>query len=123
MMKIIIAGSRSFRNYSVLEKVLNHLFQNLDSSKIEIVSGGARGADRLGERYAREHGLKLTRFPANWEAEGRRAGYIRNRRMAQYADALVAFWDSESPGTRHMIKIAREHGLKVRVVRIKAASS
>jgi len=80
---------------------------------IEIVSGGARGADALGERYAKDRGYSLRVFPAEWDRYGKRAGYLRNAEMAKYANALLAFWDGESRGTRHMIQIARESGLKV----------
>ena len=119
-MKIIIAGSRSFTNYTLLSQKLDHLFSRCTSS-IEIVSGKARGADRLGERYADEHGLKIYPFPvtgSDWKRIGKSAGYRRNKEMAQFADGLVAFWDGRSRGTGHMIDLAREHGLRVRVVRI-----
>ncbi len=119
-MKIIVAGSRSFTDYSFLSTHLDHLFRYCKTS-VEIVSGNARGADRLGERYAMEHGLFIHPFPADWRPNGvydKSAGYKRNKKMAQFADALVAFWDSQSRGTRDMIDLAREYGLRVRVVRI-----
>ena len=58
----------------------------------------------------------IKRFPADWENLGRGAGYVRNVQMAFYADALIAFWDGESRGTKHMIDIAKEKGLMVRVI-------
>jgi len=116
-MQVIIAGSRSFTDYSLLKRKLTHLFSNC-AAPIGIVSGTARGADQLGERYAAEHGMRVTRFPADWDRHGKSAGYKRNAVMAQFADGLVAFWDGKSRGTGHMINLAREHGLRVRVVRI-----
>jgi len=116
-MQVIVAGSRSFTDYSLLERKLTHLFSRCASS-IGIVSGMARGADRLGERYAAQHGMRITRFPADWDRYGKSAGYRRNSEMAQFADALVAFWDGRSRGTGHMIDLAHEHGLRVRVVHI-----
>lgn len=71
----------------------------------------------LGRRYAEEHGIPFVSYPANWEVYGNRAGYIRNEKMAANADALVAFWDGYSHGTAHMIRLAKEYGLSVRVIR------
>jgi Protein of unknown function (DUF2493). len=114
-MKVIIAGGRKFNDYSLLSSVCDHMLQNQE--EIEIVSGTAGGADRLGERYAEEKGYKLTKFPADWEKFGKGAGYIRNKQMAEYADALIVFWDGESSGTKHMINLAKKEGIKVKIVR------
>lgn len=113
-MKIIIAGSRSFNNYEFLKKQLDCLFKNIKS--LEIVSGCARGSDALGERYAKERGYILHRFPADWDRYGKSAGYIRNKEMACFADRLVAFWDGKSKGTRHMIDLAKKRNLIIKVV-------
>lgn len=115
-MRCIIAGSRDFVDYEVAKAHLDRLFSR--RSPYQIVSGGARGADALGERYAKEHDILLRVYPADWELHGKAAGLIRNREMAMNAEALVAFWDGESPGTRHMIDTAKKMGLRVRVVRI-----
>ena len=88
----------------------------MDQDDIQIVSGTARGVDQAGERYAASRGLDCVRFPADWEKYGRRAGYLRNCQMAENADALVAFWDGQSRGTKHMIEIAKARGLAVRIV-------
>lgn len=114
-MKVIIAGGRSFNNYNLLYIECNNY---LDSySDIEIVSGCANGADRLGERYALEKGYSITKFPANWNAFGKSAGYIRNEEMAKYADILIAFWDGDSKGTKHMINLAEKYKLKVNIIK------
>jgi hypothetical protein len=84
--------------------------------EIVIISGAARGADRLGEKYAKERGYKVIRVPADWNRYGKSAGYIRNKEMAESSDALVAFWDGKSKGTKNMIDLAKEYGLKVRVI-------
>jgi hypothetical protein len=114
-MKVIIAGSRTFDNYLVLKKYCDKILSNVDKSDIEIVSGGARGADFFGEKYAQENSYGIKLFPANWDKYGKSAGYIRNQEMAKYADALIAFWDGTSRGTKHMIDLAKKHDLKVRV--------
>ena len=116
MMKVIIAGSRYFNNYELLRQYVDHILQNVSQKEsIEIVSGGAKGADELGERYAKERGYKITRFPADWNKYGRAAGPKRNEQMGDYADALIAFWDGESRGTKHMIEYAKKKNLLVRV--------
>ena len=116
-MKVIIAGGRDFDDYKKLCDACDKALSR--QSDIEVVSGRANGADKLGERYASERGYKVKLFPANW-GEGasykKSAGYIRNKQMAEYADALIAFWDGKSKGTKHMIDLANQNNLKVRVV-------
>ena len=112
--RIIIAGSREFDNYSLLERIMDKLLSNIKYD-IVIVCGKARGADTLGERYAKEKGYEIDYYPAQWNLYGKRAGYIRNEQMAQNADALVAFWDGHSKGTKHMIDLAHKYNLMVRV--------
>jgi len=115
-LKVIIAGCRNFDDYEMLKHYVDHILQNVaQRESIEIVSGGAKGADALGERYAMERGYKLTLFPADWDKYGRGAGPKRNEQMGDYADALIAFWDGQSRGTKHMIEYAKRKGLKVRV--------
>lgn len=84
---------------------------------IVIVSGGCAGADLLGEQYARENGYSIDRYPAEWEKYGRKAGIMRNAVMADNADALIAYWDGISRGTKNMIDEARKRGLAVRIKR------
>ena len=116
MIKVIIAGTRDFNDYAFLKKNVDYFLQDFNPNKIEIVSGNARGADKLGERYAKEHNLPVKLFPANWDKYGKRAGYLRNQEMANYSDVLIAFWDEKSKGTKHMIDIAKKQGLTFIVV-------
>ena len=111
-MKVIIAGSRDFDDYKLLRKYCDHILQN--QNDIEIVSGTAKGADQLGERYAIERSYKIIKFPADW-SKGKSAGYIRNEEMAKYGDALIAFWNGISKGTEHMINLAKKYKLKIRI--------
>lgn len=114
MMKIIIAGTRTFNNYELLCQKCDDALRLQD--QVEVVSGTASGADKLGEQYAKEKGYNIKQFPADWNKHGKSAGYIRNEEMAVYSDALIAFWDGQSKGTKHMIDLANKHGLKVKVV-------
>lgn len=113
MIKVIIAGSRGFNDYQLLAKTCDHILQNQED--VEIVSGGARGADKLGELYAEQCGYDIRRFIPDWGGLGNSAGFLRNQQMASYADALIAFWDKSSQGTWHMITIAHNAGLKLKV--------
>lgn len=114
MFRVIIAGGREFADYQLLKEFADYILSNIEAD-IEIVSGGASGADRLGELYAEERGYQIRRFPADWKRYGYGAGPRRNREMAEYADALIAYWDGHSRGTRNMIELAKEYGLKIRV--------
>ncbi len=117
--RLIIAGSRDFNNYEVLKRTLDKLLgkYHKEPGKLEIVSGRARGADQLGERYAKEHELALKQFPAQWNRSNgsydRAAGYKRNLKMAIYATHCLVFWDGISKGTGHMISIALNKNLPV----------
>jgi|LFRM01.2.fsa_nt_gb hypothetical protein len=71
-MRVIIAGSRDFNDYELLKNKVNRILSNYQSQSIEIVSGGARGADRYGERFAKEYDYRLKRFPADWNAYGKK---------------------------------------------------
>lgn len=116
---VIIAGSRDFSDYEKLCEVCDFMLsKKKETHTIIIISGGARGADTLGEKYAEERGFGLQRYLANWEKDGKAAGYIRNVEMANVADACICFWDGKSKGTKHMIDTAKTKGLKIKVVRI-----
>lgn len=112
-MKTIIAGSRGFADYKYMYEQLDNCPWNIT----EVVSGTAKGADQRGERWAGHKNIPVTKFPAKWDEYGKGAGYVRNLEMAEYADALIAFWDGESRGTNHMIEIAVDLGLYVKVVK------
>lgn len=117
--RLIVAGSRGFKNYDYLKNRLDYYLSETEG-EIEIVSGTARGADQLGERYAAERGLLIKRMPADWERHGLRAGYLRNEEMAKYAapdGGCICFWDGKSSGTGHMIDLAKKYNLKLRVIK------
>lgn len=118
--RIIIAGGRDFGefvgDFELMCKALDKILA-ATTRPIIIVSGGAKGADSLGEDYARLKGYAVERYPPRWEVFGEKAGFNRNIMMAGVAQVLVAFWDGKSTGTEHMIRIARKKGLIVRVIR------
>ncbi len=116
----LVVGSRSFTDYEFLKRKLDHVLQN--HKKITIVSGGADGADKLAELYAKEHNYSLYVFPADWDKYGRAAGPIRNEQMqafiAQFPKrGCVAFWDGQSRGTATNFKLAEEYQNKLIIVK------
>lgn len=132
--RVVIAGSRSFGdgfpmdNYDrqIWSKHLKLLMEKMETIleekrsrmiRIEIVSGCSRGADKAGEHYAQLMHFKLKKFPAMWDKYGKKAGPLRNERMAKYADAVVVFWDGKSRGTRHMMRMAEKYELPLRVIK------
>ena len=129
-LRVIIAGSRDFNDFPKLMnssiKILTEISKKRDDlDRIRIISGTARGADKLGEQYAKIAGYELSKFPADWGKLGKRAGYVRNAEMAKFAveddsyGVLIAFWDGQSRGTKHMIDLAKRYGLEVHVVNYK----
>jgi len=117
MIKVIIAGGRDFKDFELLKSHCNRYLKEFNNSEdIEIVSGGANGADTLGEKYAKKKKYKIKQFLADWDNLGKSAGYIRNAEMAKYADILIAFWDGKSRGTKHMIDLAKKKRLVVKTI-------
>ena len=117
-MKLIIAGGRKFDNYTLLKSEVNKFIQFHNDTNITVISGGATGADNLGERYARENNLILSRKNADWNKYGRAAGPIRNEEMAKEGTHLIAFWNGSKvrSGTYNMICIAQKYNLIYRVI-------
>lgn len=119
-MRVIIAGSRTFETHEHFKlmtlKMDTFLSIFKDVEPIAIISGTARGADQLGERYATIAGFDIIKVPADWARYGKSAGYRRNADMAHIATHCVCFWDGRSRGTKHMIDIATTKGLPTRVV-------
>lgn len=119
--RVIIAGSRKFSDYVKLKENCDHILKEKledEGRCVIIVSGHALGADTLGEQYAHERGLQLDAHPADWKKYGRSAGVIRNKEMAERADALIAFpqGGEKNRGTKNMVKIARAKGLQCYIV-------
>jgi predicted Rossmann fold nucleotide-binding protein DprA/Smf involved in DNA uptake len=110
-MKIAIVGSRNITDHD--------LTQALEGLTVtEIISGGAMGVDTLAEVYAKAKGLPLQIFPADWETHGPKAGPLRNKQIVEACEQLVAIWDGSSKGTATTIRMARNAGKPVRVVKV-----
>ena len=118
-MKVIVAGGRDFNDYKLLKETLDS-FQQEYGNITEVVSGTAKGVDKLGEQYANENNIPIKRFVPDWQGLGKKAGHVRNRQMGSYTKEhngmLAAFWDKQSRGTKGMIDYATKIGLKSVVV-------
>ena len=112
-MRLIVAGTRTFSDIQLAESEIMKIATPEDT----ILSGGARGADEIGEKIARKYGMKIESYPADWSLYGRMAGPIRNEQMAKNADSCIVFWDGKSRGTRSMIELAKKYHLNLIVVR------
>ena len=121
--RVLVCGGSKFNDYLLLESSLNKILNEYSNDTIEIVSGHAKGADSLGEKYAQEKNLKCTVFNAEWSKYGRAAGPIRNSQMLEYAKQenplVVAFWDGESHGTKDTINKAKKSNIRCEVVMYK----
>jgi hypothetical protein len=110
-MRAIIAGSRDLNSYTLVVKAV----EESGILPTVVLSGGARGIDRQGEKWASQRGIPVERYPAEWKLWGNSAGVRRNQKMADNADALIAVWDGSSRGTKLMIEAALRRGLTVYV--------
>ena len=110
--KWVVAGSRGFQNYKLLESELDKIQDQIS----EIVCGEAKGADTFGRIYGESHNIKVSSFPADWQRYGKAAGYMRNKEMAEYAHKAIVFWDGASPGSKDMITKMKELNKEVKVI-------
>ncbi len=118
--RLLIAGSRTFDDYGRLEIECKELLLSLypiKPSDICIISGTAKGADKLGERFAEKYGFHIERFPAKWDLYGKSAGHIRNRQMSFVANHALIFWDGQSKGTAGMVKLCKEQNINFKIVK------
>lgn len=107
-MKILIAGGRNFTDKQFLFSYMEKYLEEVSC----VISGTAKGADKLGEAWAKHHNITLERYPAQWAKYGRAAGPIRNQEMLDKGkpDLVVVF--KGGSGSKHMATIARKSGVK-----------
>lgn len=116
--RLIVAGGRDFNDARLLSNTLFALAEEVGADVgIELISGMARGADRLAYEFAKMHNVVCHEFPANWDKYGKSAGYRRNEEMAKFADMALVFWDGKSRGTGHMIDSMQRMNKPVQVIR------
>lgn len=113
--RLIIAGTRTFNDYDTFKSVVWLALRGNKWKPGAILSGGASGPDSLGERWGKEFGVTVERYPADWYAHGKKAGPMRNQVMVEKADALLVFWDGKSKGTRDIISRAQKADIRTHV--------
>lgn len=98
-----------------MRETLDKYIKDYNINELEIVSGTARGADSMGEEFAKHYGHSVKLMPADWSI-GKSAGYKRNAEMANYADGCIVYWDQKSRGTKHMIDLAKRKGIDLEII-------
>ena len=104
--KVVIGGCRDYNDYVFFKSHLDVILKN-EKDRIIIISGHCSGVDLMGEKYAAENGFKVEVFLPEWKKYGRATGPIRNKKMVECADLVIAFWDGCSKGTSSLIKYAQ----------------
>jgi len=105
-MKLAIIGSRTFTDFELAERVFVSFFPQGRVSLI--VSGGAKGADLIGRELSKKHSIELLEFLPDWQGLGKVAGFVRNRKIVEASDMILAFHDGKSRGTQNSLDIAKE---------------
>ena len=121
--RVVVAGCRGYTDYKQAEQFINESLGDRSPATLVFLSGGCRGADMLGERYAVEHGISVEQYLPNWRRYGRGAGVKRNREMVDSCDEVICFWDGTSRGTKSLIDYAHRMGKPVRIKRISSQPS
>ena len=116
MKKVIVAGSRTFNDYKLLEKTLNQMYPE----PIQVFCGDSIGADQLGKTWAAKKGYEVKIFFPQWQQDGIDAGFNRNVEMASEADEAIVFWEGTSKGTEHLIRIMKGIEKPVKVINYEA---
>ena len=117
--RVVIAGCRDYKNYDEAKPYIDFCLSNIrKENNIVIISGGASGADAIGERYAEENGFKIEKYPADWKTYGKSAGPKRNKQMAEVCDYVICFWNEKSKGTKSMIGYANRYGKPIKILKI-----
>ena len=106
-MKLAVVGSRDFNDYGLLKSKLDAIHKRKPITLI--ISGGAKGADSLSEKWAKENNIETLIFIPDWNKFGKRAGFLRNEDIIKNSDAVVACWDGKSKGTKHSIDLAKKY--------------
>lgn len=118
--RVAVAGCRKYENYEEAKEYIDFCIREIRKKYTLIfVSGGCRGADALGERYAAENGFKTEIYQAKWEKYGRAAGPERNKKIAEISDYIICFWDGQSKGTKSLLRFAEKAGKPVKIKLIK----
>lgn len=115
--KLVICGSRTIVDYSLVKKNLDRIIT--DKTSVIIISGGAKGVDQLAEKYAKDNNIELVVVKAEWDKHGKKAGILRNIEMIDMSDQVICFWNGMSKGTNHSIDYAKKNNKLKEIIYIK----
>ena len=118
--RIVVAGCRNYNDYDNAKSYIDMCIKNIkEKYTLIFLSGGCKGADMLGERYAKENGFNIERYTADWQKYGKSAGPRRNIQMAKACDYVICFWDGKSRGNASMISCAKklEKPLRIKIIK------
>lgn len=117
---VAVIGSRSCPEgapgLALLDKAMKPILAA--NPDVVVVSGGARGADRVAEQWAKHWNAPILVMKAHWDIYGKQAGFIRNRKIVEAADEVVAIWDGKSRGTAHTLKLAKELNKPITIIKL-----
>ena len=118
MKRVLICGGVSFSDEELFDKTLDEM---IDKENTILVSGHAKGADSLAEKYAEKNGIEIKVFPPEWSKYQKAAGPIRNKQMLDFIsevddNTVIAFWDGHSKGTKHTVETAKKMGIKTHII-------
>ncbi|MEH7419555.1 SLOG family protein [Neobacillus drentensis] len=116
MCRLIVTGSKNFNNYPLLKQKLDDFLKDKDSDVV-IVSGEADGVETLSEKYAVERFYDICCFPIHWTKYGKKAAFIRNELMFNFANNCLIFWDGKSNDTGYTVGAAKKYGIEYKVIR------
>ena len=112
-MKAAIIGSRTFDDYNLVCETLSEYENQITL----MVSGGAKGADKLGEKWAKEKNKEVLIFYPEWEKYGKSAGFRRNKDIIENSDIVFAFWDGQSKGTQSSIELSKKLNKELKIIK------
>lgn len=112
---VAVVGSRTFTNYISFTMEMQMFLQGEDIAMF--VSGGAKGADKMAERYASQNKIEMRVLKPDWKTHGKKAGILRNMEIIDASSKVIAFWDGKSKGTKHSIDYAKMKDIPVKIVK------
>jgi len=121
-LKICVVGSRSIDQPELVFKWIDQFIKDQGVGKVTIISGGAKGVDKLAKEYARIRALDFVEFVPYHQLDktvkfSKRHFFIRNKQMIANADKVLAIWDGVSSGTEHAISYAQKIGVPIMVIK------
>lgn len=117
--RILLTGSRHWADHAAILRVLSDVCAKLGQRPVVLVHGAARGADTIADSIWHdwrliwpEWFLHPERHPADWDAHGKTAGFVRNQKMVSLgADFCAVFALAYESGTGHCARAARKAGI------------